>query len=318
MKIQYIKSNSNHHIAHLYEHIVCALIVESLFEAEILQFLHYGIQARTILSGIVFIEITVYDARHARAIKDCMDTIGNISNKSISTAMSQLIAETELCFDSTGFNDVKQALIALHSKPWVTGVDIEFVPSARKRRSDKILKATKEKLPAADLFINLTIYRADLASGQALSALFRQITRLFAENIDDHIAWLHGLYIADSAFHAYANKIDFSTHFLVPNEHDIKVTQILHDYRQQALRLMHQEPFDAFKAQLTGTDGLANTYLTPDTLATLSDTGVLVGLGGWQKLTTHQNVDHLLSVTEIEGIYTDTVRKLPLLSAIDI
>ena len=168
-----IKPSSSIDLAHLYEHIFCMHIEELFYNNHLFQYLDYSLVGKTYHGSVVYVDLELYTENAIRLANEVSTLTLTLNKKVLFTAMVQLLAEEEEPLGSTGYDNVKRALEALHKQPWQNVDDIELVDAKeiRKKTSPFYIAEGKAR-PARKLTTSILLDPDFATSHRELLPLF--------------------------------------------------------------------------------------------------------------------------------------------------
>lgn len=296
-----VKQTENIQLGHLYEHIFCAHIDALFFKNHLFQQLDYSLNGTTYYGGVILVSLELYTEAAVSLAKQ-IPTLNIVFNEhSISTASSQLLAEKELPFNSSGYDPVKEALLTLHDRPWQNIDELSLLDTQTIRRKTHPYFLSKEKrLRARKLTSNIVLDSVFSNSNPELLPLFRQIAWLVTANLQHVLADTYGYFSLSDKFTNTKQKVCLVNAFNVANTHNVD----LKDNLESCLSLINNmKKFNAFNRLATELNNISyfnSPSLAPNIDKIYEDTLMIVGAEGWKKIATVENCERILKHITIE------------------
>ena len=296
LQIQYYKDHRNHHIAHLYEHIFCVGLIKHMQKKDLYHYLDYYIYANTFYSGKILISIDIYNPDTKHIITEYFASQHSYSNEDLSIGLSQLIAESENFYDTTGIVDVSKEIFDLENKAWHNVENINEVSLDNKIKQTKVLAATKKYAKPKILTVSLD-YKHDINYDINLFAMFRQIARLINDTVTDYICDQNGYFIEDFYYKQSGFKsAKLVTEIKIPADHEFNIKEAEEQYFSKYNELVKKGAIERFI--FTAGESIGNE-LAPNTITTAESAGILLGKDGWQKLLNINNANKVFADTKL-------------------
>lgn len=298
-----IKQSNSVDLAHLYEHIFCMHIEELFYNEHLFQYLDYSLVGKTYHGSVVYIDLELY-TEDAITLANKVSTLPiTLNEKVLLTAMTQLLAEEEEPLGSTGYDNVKRALEALHEQPWKNVDDIELVDAKNIRKKTGPFYIAKGKARRARKLTTSILFDPDFAtSHRELLPLFRQFAWLILSTLQSTLPEVYGYYSFKDEYKNTKKTIGLLATFKVADADDVEVD--IPDTLETCLKVVHDlkqyDVFTRYMDELRKTSHYNNPNLAPNLEKNYEDTSIFIGPKGWQKIATNENCELLLKHMSIE------------------
>ncbi|MCX4699000.1 hypothetical protein [Streptomyces sp. NBC_01373] len=292
------KQHSATGAAHLYEHLFGAAIDDFFYSHRLSPYVDYSFHARTLTGGIVYVDVR-FHTEEAKALADQIKGITvRLDTQSITTTVTQVIAELEKAFKITwGVEEIQKELSEIEEKPWQDFADFdELDPKAITIDAGAFYTLKNaERLPSLNLRTNFTLDQDFADSHRELLPLFWQLARLMNANAKATLHVTTTAYTKNVA-HTNTDKTTRLTHdYFIHRDIHLKASQVL-DVACDAIRDLQQT--DGIRRFVTnlreGSD--SDPYrLAPNPVTVFDQSGILIGAKGWSRITTDENCKLILS-----------------------
>jgi len=290
-----VKQHTSVQLAHLYEHLFCSRVNKLLYQRGLFPYLDYSLIGRTYHQGVVFIDLLSYTPKADKLSRQIDGLDINTSEKSITLAMSQMLAEDEYVFESSGYDTLKKELEGLHAQVWQNLDDVDFIDVRNARIRTGPLRLVKEKvLIARKLTIDIGFNATYAKECPELMPLVRQIILLISANLRLGLAERFGYYSVASKYKNTIKGVRMRNIFHVASGQAVDLNQVVDAYLDEATYLQKK---GAFKRLLGGLQKVSYTnhpYLAPNSELNFKDTHYFVGSEGWKIIATKENCDAIL------------------------
>ena len=290
-------------LGHLYEHIFCAHVDMFLYEHHLFPQLDYSLVGRTFYGGVVYIDIELY-TKAALELTVAIATLPIVFNETtISIAASQLLAEKEEPYSSTGYDNVKQALESLHHQPWRNIDEVELIDVKKtRRRTNPFYVAEGKPLPARKLITGVLLDADFAVLHRELLPLFRQFAWLITASLQGVLADTYGYFSFEDMYKSGKITVGLYNVFKVADVHDedIDLSDNLETCLEIVRDLRQYEAFTRHMDELRKTSHYDDSNAAPNLEKIYEDTLIFIGPKGWQKIATDENYELLLKHMSIE------------------
>lgn len=298
-----IKQSDSTHLAHLYEHIFCTHIEALFYDNHLFQCLDFSLIGRTYHGGVVYIDMELYTEAATTLAKQIPTLEIKLNKTTIPTAASQLLAEEEEPFSSTGYDNVKRALKGLHAQPWqnIDGFG-QLDTKTIRRRAYPFYIAEGKSLPSRKLTTSILLDVDFARSHRNLLPLFRQLAWLIAMNLQSVLAEKYAYYNQSDSYKKTGVKIGLLNSFKVAHAHDIDVdlTENLKTCFEVLRNIQRHNGFNRYATELSKISYNNHPDLAPDVGKNHEDTLIFIGSKGWQHIATPENCELLIKHMSIE------------------
>ena len=104
--------------AHLYEHLFCMHITTFFDKNALFPQLDYSLNGKTYHGGIIVVDIELYTFAAIKIASQIAGLEIDINETTLKTALSQILAENEEYIESTGYEQIANALTDIQRQPW--------------------------------------------------------------------------------------------------------------------------------------------------------------------------------------------------------
>jgi hypothetical protein len=298
-----IKQSPAIQLGHLYEHIFSAHVDTFLYDHHLFSQLDYSLTGKMYYGGIVYIDIELY-TDVAVALADAIPTLAiDLSERTISIAASQILAEKEEPLGGTGYDNVKRALEDLHKEPWQNIDEVELVDTKKiRKKTGSFYIAEGKMLPARKLTTSIFLDGQFAASHRELLPLFRQFALLITSSLQGVLADTYGYFSHDDAYKDRGTVVGVMNTFKVANGNDLEVdlSDTLTTCLEVVSDLQQYKAFGRYMDELREISHYNYPDSAPNIEKSYEDTLIFIGPKGWQKIATRENYELLIKHMSIE------------------
>ncbi len=285
------KNHTNHNIAHLYEHMFVARIIKQLREMNYFQYVDYDIHATTYYSGHIVITGTTYDQSLQNTLTALLNTKYTYTEKELSIAMSQIIAEYKVFFDGKGVRAVENAIANLENTHWLGLADINTIAVQNKPRQTSLLLATN--YPAQQKLIRISLEFPYSIEQPSSVAAFRQLANIISDNCNDYACDTLGTFIEETRYYQNSKVARLESLLTTTKRQDIAITAIIEAYANCYNYLKNAGAIYKFANEILNSP--PNYEQAPSFHGSIVDTKYIIGTPGWHSILSKDTITNILS-----------------------
>lgn len=282
-------------LAHLYEHLFCAEVDKLFYANGIFPYLDYSLTGNTHQSGIIYIKLVTYTDVAADQIST-IESIGlPLTDESVAIAASQLIAENEHAYVSSGIEVVKEHLRQLDDIGWsnldaVTSIDTK----GTKRVAKPLFIDTDHSLPAKKLYVSIDVDEKFNHDKRHLLPLLRLVCFVLSDTYETILSDNFGFYPTEGAFKNAKHTVGYESKFNLPNGDDTSKSDILKAAVDTIRYIYNHNGFERFVNEVANISYRHLPTTAPNALHNLTDTGIIQGSLGWHEISSMKNIEIIL------------------------
>ncbi|HMH70008.1 MAG TPA: hypothetical protein VK502_01290 [Candidatus Saccharimonadales bacterium] len=293
-----LKQHTSPQVAHLYEHLFGMALDDFFYEEELFNYVDYVFHAYTLLpGGIVCVDISLYtDKAKLLANKISMLTVA-LDDRSINTAIAQLIAEEERQLGMTSIENIRKELSEIEAQSWR---DIDDVDEIDPKHLDLMHGAlytpqNAEKVAAQKFGIAFILDQTFTEGNRELLPLFWQLATVIHESVAAALYREVGCY-SKNVTRTYTRETTKLTRFFHINPGlPVEASNALAIVGDVLLDLHATGTFKRFITELATTSFNDPHRPAPDPALMFNPGAVLIGAKGWRRIATDANCKLVLS-----------------------
>lgn len=283
-------------LAHLYEHLFCRAVDKLFYDRGLFPYLDYSLTGNIHQTGIIFIKLETYTAE-ATDLSHAVDSIKlSLTAESLSLAASQLIAENEFAYITSGIDEVRRHLKILDGITWreidsITSIDTRGI----KRLSRPFYIDINHPLPAKKLSLVVAVDGYTDHNFGKLLPLIRLLSFLISDTYETVLSDKYGLYPIDGEFSNSPTLTGYKSLFNIPDGHSINKNEVLETVSEVIKYISINKGFERFAEVLKDISYKHASKVAPNALYNLTDTRILMGSRGWQEIASKSNIEMILN-----------------------
>jgi len=297
-----IKQHNATGVAHLYEHLFTLAINDLFFRHKLSPYVDYSIHAQPLTAGIIYVDVRFYTEKAQALAEEIKRLTIQRDTPSITKAITQVVAELEKAFKVTkDIEEISEELGEVEAQPWQEINDLDEIDPERATitaGSFYVLK-NAEEMPSLSLNTSFTLDQHFAEAHRELLPLFWQLARLMDASIKTNFHSLGAIYSKDVSHVSTNELIQLTHHYSLHRDISLQASRVL-DQASRALRDLSQtNGIVRFVNNLKKVTESDLYRVMPDPVAMLHQSGILIGAKGWDRIATNENLDLILSHTEL-------------------
>lgn len=297
------KQSASIQLGHMYEHLFSMRIDELFREHDLFPRLDYVTYGKMYYGGVLAVEIELYTDKAIKLAPAIKQLELNCDVKSVSIALSQLIAERETLYASKGFDKLVNALEELHEQPWIELDELGVIDAKQiRRRAGELYVADDIELRARKLHVAIQLDSEFAKNNRQLIPLFRQIAGLIIGTWQDRVSHEFGYYSYEDSFKNTPKETNTTNTFNVPRVRDaiVNVDDVLKASYDIVQHIRNSNALTRYMSELRNTSYMNYPDDAPNYARNYEDTLLLIGTKGWQTIATDANCDLVVKHLTIE------------------
>lgn len=302
-RLTLIKQYSAVQVGHLYEHIFCMQLDNFFNERHLYPYIDYMLMGKTYYGGIIYINLELY-SDSAIELADAVARLEtSFSNASISVAIKQMVAEREVVYSSTGYDNVQRELQQIQEQSWqnIDTVGLVDAKDIHKKRGALYIDNYTQRV-AKKLFVTISLDVKFARENRELIPLFRQLAWLIISSLQSVLPSSYGYYSFDDKYKNSKDALSLTNVFKVAYADDpnVDLDIVLHKCLEVVDGLRRHNAFKRFLQDLRDTSYYNRLNHAPNPERNYEDTHIFVGSQGWNRIARKHNGELLLDCMTIE------------------
>ncbi len=299
MIIKLIKHHPSIELGHLYEHLFCMKIKSHMYKNGLFKYIDFSLRGLTFEeSGLIDIELVLYTKEAKEELQKILEFSIDIDDKSVGIALLQLLAEEELPVYIEDSKKVIDELKLLDSQPWQQIDEFEIFDSSEFETHPGPLYITDQHQPKATIITSsLRLNNEFTKEHRKLLPLFRKIATLITETAQDRLSIKFGTYYEKKYFKNGSLGAESLIHH---TNKSVQLENFTKEYVETIRYITDHQVFDKLVSWLQNISYKESSCEAPETRDSYKETGIYIGSKGWNKLSTKDNLNLLLSNTNLE------------------
>lgn len=265
------------------------------YEKGLFPYLDYELSGQTHPSGIIYIDLQAHSERASGLAKEVEDLKIIVSNEYLATAASQLIAERQHAYETSGVEAVRKALVELDNTPWQNLDRISSIDTLGVKRKSKPFYINAEvNLPAKKLEVSVTVEEGFGVEYRQLLPLFRLMCFLVLDTVEVKLSDKFGFYPMKNDFKNTKNRVGQTSYFNIPNGDETGIDEVLESAIDIVRYIKSHDGFIRLVDDASKINYWNYSSAAPNALFSLTDTGIVQGAKGWGEIATKENAELIL------------------------
>lgn len=304
--IQLIKTSSEMHLLHLYEHMYLKSLYNFLQQNQVFNFLDYDLEAST-HAGYTILEVSAYSQEAAELLEGTAHLAIATDTGSIYNAMAEIVAEMDAPLGGD-MDNAKRGLEKLNSQPWTRLDDITFYhpgPQSENvvfKKKFKTLNLDQSRVRTKELLCRLSLDKQFAKQNRHLLPLFHVLAIVLQNNHLQELASRYQYYSTGYGGIYKNGSAHMNYYFDAWMKHRPALTTELATCRAALQNLFETGVLERINELLQNVD-YALPGVAPNSEEIVYAMNTLVGAAGWRLLADINNIREVVKHTSLELRY---------------